>query len=552
MILRRAHTTVAEKDTHSESTHQNPQQQGNQQGNPEQGTQQGNPDQGKHQAQAEAAPQPGATKATVQSPGTYPPGEDPRRWKVLGVILTTIFMSLISVSIINVALPSIQQGLGATESDIQWVLAGYTLTFGVVLVAAGRAGDLLGRGGIYLIGLGIYTISAIAAGFAPTAEALNVTRFIQGIGAGLLNPQGVGMIQQYFRGKERGRAFGWFGTVVGVAVAIGPTLGGFLIRLGGPEHGWRWTFLVNVPFGLLAFALALLWFPRPLLGRVKDPVTGRNVGVVRAVRSLDPMGSVLLGLTVLAFLYPFVEHSGSARNYLLLPVAALLLLAWLAWERHVKTTKPFEPMVDMQIFRFPSFRLGTMLAGVYFMGITSIWVLVALFFQNGLGHSALVAGSVGIPAAISSAVSANWAGKRVGDKGRIVVIQGITVALTGIALTILALVLHHTAGLSEWWMVLTLFLVGTGQGAVIGPNQTLTLADVPLNYAGSSGAVLQTAQRIGTAVGLAFITAIVFASASAINWTIGTAIGFVAIGVLMGIGLLIALYDNRTRARQAQ
>ena len=342
---------MAEKDTHAESTRQDPQQQDT----PDQGPQQGAEQEGaklhgtQQQGTQQDTPQPGSTKATIHSPGTYPPGEDPRRWKILGVILTTIFMSLISVSIINVALPSIQQGLGATESDIQWVLAGYTLTFGVVLVAAGRAGDLLGRGGIYLIGLGIYTIAAIAAGFAPTAEALNVTRFIQGIGAGLLNPQGVGMIQQYFRGKERGRAFGWFGTVVGVAVAIGPTLGGFLIRLGGPEHGWRWTFLVNVPFGLLAFALALLWFPRPLLGRVKDPVTGRNVGVVRAVRSLDPMGSLLLGLTVLSFLYPFVEHTGSARNYLLLPVAALLLAAWLAWERHVKTTKPFEPMVDMQI-----------------------------------------------------------------------------------------------------------------------------------------------------------------------------------------------------------
>src|SRR5699024_7238329 len=203
-----------------------------QQGAEQEGTKQrGSQQHGNQQPRAEQhgnqqdTPQPGATKATIHSPGTYPPGEDPRRWKVLGVILTTIFMSLISVSIINVALPSIQQGLGATESDIQWVLAGYTLTFGVVLVAAGRAGDLLGRGGIYLIGLGIYTISAIAAGFAPTAEALNVTRFIQGIGAGLLNPQGVGMIQQYFRGKERGRAFGWFGTVVGVAVAIGPTLG---------------------------------------------------------------------------------------------------------------------------------------------------------------------------------------------------------------------------------------------------------------------------------------------------------------------------------------
>lgn len=527
---------MADQDTHAANS---------QSGNPRGEAQPGTPRQGT------ANPRPGASEATIHSPGTYPPGEDPRRWKVLGVILTTIFMSLISVSIINVALPSIQQGLSATESDIQWVLSGYTLTFGVVLVAAGRAGDLLGRGGMYLIGLTVYTLAAITAGFAPTAEALNVTRFIQGVGAGMLNPQAVGMIQQFFRGKERGRAFGWFGTVVGVAVAIGPTLGGFLIRVGGPEHGWRWTFLVNVPFGLLAFILALLWFPRPLMGRVKDPVTGRNVGVIRAVRSLDPFGSLLLGLVVLAFLFPFVESSGTARTFLLLPVAVALLAGWLAWERHVKKSKPFDPMVDMQIFRFPSFRLGTMLAGVYFMGMTSIWVLVALYFQNGLGYSALVAGSVGIPAAISSSFAANWAGKRVADRGRRVVIDGITVALTGIVLTILALVLHHVTGLSEWWMVLTLFLVGTGQGAVIGPNQTLTLADVPLNYAGSSGAVLQTAQRIGTAMGLALITAIVFASSRAINWTLGTAIGFGTIGSLMAVALVIALYDNRLRARRS-
>lgn len=156
-------------------------------------------------------------------------------------------------------------------------------------------------------------------------EDLNATRFIQGVGAGMLNPQAVGMIQQFFRGKERGRAFGWFGTVVGVAVAIGPVLGGLLIRVGGPEHGWRWTFLVNVPFGLLAFVLALLWFPRPLMGRVKDPATGRNVGVIRAVRSLDPFGSLLLGLAVLAFLFPFVESSGNARTFLPLPIAVALL-----------------------------------------------------------------------------------------------------------------------------------------------------------------------------------------------------------------------------------
>ena len=126
------------------------------------------------------------------------------RWRILVVLLAAIYMSLISVSIVNVALPAIQEGLGASQSDLQWVLSGYALTFGVVLVAAGRAGDIMGRGGIFIIGVAVFTVASVASGFAPNATSLNVARFIQGVGSGLLNPQGVGMIQQYFRGGERG------------------------------------------------------------------------------------------------------------------------------------------------------------------------------------------------------------------------------------------------------------------------------------------------------------------------------------------------------------
>src|SRR5699024_9585385 len=187
------------------------------------------------------------------------------RWRILAVLLMAIFMSLMSVSVVNVALASIQTGLDASQSDIQWVLSGYALTFGVVLVSAGRAGDLLGRGGFFILGMVIFTLASVAAGLAPDAQWLNGARFVQGVGSGFLNPQAVGMIQQYFRGPERGRAFGFFGTTVGVSVAIGPILGGLLIQLGGVEIGWRLTFLINVPVGLLAIVLALLWFPRPLI-----------------------------------------------------------------------------------------------------------------------------------------------------------------------------------------------------------------------------------------------------------------------------------------------
>src|SRR5690625_7751170 len=134
-------------------------------------------------------------------------------------------MSLIGVSIVNVAIPSIQHGLGATESEIQWVLAGYALTFGIGLVAAGRAGDVYGRGPLFIAGVAIFTASSIASGFAQDPLTLNIARAAQGIGSGLLNPQGVGAITHHFRGAERARAFGIFGAAVGVSVAIGPEIG---------------------------------------------------------------------------------------------------------------------------------------------------------------------------------------------------------------------------------------------------------------------------------------------------------------------------------------
>ena len=162
-------------------------------------------------------------------------------------------MSLIGVSIVNVALPSIQTSLNATQSDMQWVLSGYALTFGVVLVAAGRAGDLMGRGGLFLAGVALFTLSSIAAGLAPDAAWLNGARFLQGVGSGLLNPQGLGMIQHYFRGSERGRAFGYFGTVVGFSVAIGPVLGGLIAM----HWGYRGVMFFAVALGIGGLMVAL-------------------------------------------------------------------------------------------------------------------------------------------------------------------------------------------------------------------------------------------------------------------------------------------------------
>lgn len=466
------------------------------------------------------------------------PTTDPVRWRILFVLIVTIFMTLIGVSIVNVALPSIRVGLGASQSDLQWVLSGYALTFGVVLVAAGRAGDIMGRGGLFLIGVGIFTASSVAAGLAPNAEWLNAARFVQGVGSGLLNPQGLGMIQHYFRGDARGRAFGYFGTAVGFSVAVGPVLGGLLIELGGPELGWRLTFLVNVPIGLLAIVLGLMWFPRPLIVRLPRKGSG--------LRSLDPVGALLLGLAVLAVLFPFVEGSGAKLVWLLLPVGLVLAWLWVLWERRY-VRLGLKPMVDLKIFSTLSFTNGITIMALYFMGITSVWVLVALYVQEGDGKTALQSAAFGIPAALLSAYAAHWAGTRVARLGRKLVIGGLLMALFGLALSIAVVLLQEAGHLSIWWLMVSLSFVGVAQGMVISPNQTLTLADVPLEYAGSSGAIMQTGQRIGTAVGIAVITAATFSTLAVSSWATAMVVGFVLISLVVVLALFVSIKDLRER-----
>lgn len=471
---------------------------------------------------------------------------DAVRWRVLAVLLSTIFMSLINVSIVNVALPSIQGSLHASQSDLQWVLSGYALTFGVVLVAAGRAGDIMGRGGWFVSGVLLFTTASVAAGLAPSPRALNVARFIQGVGSGLITPQGVGMIQQYFRGAERGRAFGYFGSMVGVSVAIGPVLGGVLIMLGGPDLGWRLAFLINVPIGLTVLALALRWFPRPLFTHRGPQRLGQSTP--RLLRALDPVGSALLGLAVFAVLYPFMEHHASPATWLLLPAAGALVWLWVRWERHYARAGG-SPMVDLRIFSTRSFTNGTLIMALYFLGMTSIWVIVALYFQQGAGKSAFEAGLVGIPASILSAVSAHWAGERVMRLGRKVVIDGLLLGIAGLLLCVGVAWLHGLGRISLWWLVLALVPVGIAQGAIISPNQTLTLADVPLAYAGSSGAIMQTGQRIGTSVGIAVITSVLFAALTVTSWPNAVTLAFTLITGVFGLALWVAVRDLRERAR---
>lgn len=457
------------------------------------------------------------------------------RWRIHSVLLITVAMTLLGINILNVALPSLQQELAASESDLQWVLAGYALAFAVVLIPAGRAGDVLGRGGMYLLGTGIFLVASVAAGLANDITTLILARFAQGLGSGFINPQLMGIIQQNFRGPERGRAFGAYGSVVALAMGVAPLLGGVIIQLAGTASGWRWTFFVNVPISLAAILLAFAWFPRPLF-------------TTRTLRQLDldPVGVVLVGLSVLLVLVPFIFAARSGLVWLLLPASALVGFGWVVWERWYQRIGR-QPIVEMAVFHDRGFRNGVMIGTAYFFGITGVWVLVALYLMQGLGFSAFQAGLVGLPSAACGVFAARWAGRRVARAGRKIVTGGIVIAIAGLLGSVLVVHLHAAESVNIWWLLLTLTPMGIGQGMVISPNQTLSFADVPLAYAGSTGGILQTGQRIGASTGIAVVTAVAFAALDAADWTAAFTAGFLMIAGSLAVALVLSVLDQRRR-----
>ncbi|MFC4949585.1 MFS transporter [Pseudonocardia sp. GCM10023141] len=463
----------------------------------------------------------------MSSGSEYEP--DPRRWRALWVTLVAGFMSLLDVSIVSVALPSIQHGLGTTPSDVQWVISGYALTFGLALVPAGRLGDALGRRRMFLIALGAFVLFSALAGAAPTTATLIAARLAQGLAAGALAPQNSGLIQQLFRGAERGRAFGLFGATVGISTAVGPVVGGLILTLAGEGDGWRWIFYINVPIGVLALVLAARLLPKGGSGRREH---------------IDLVGVGLLGGTVLAVLLPLVqaESGGIARLWWLFPVAVVLGWLFVRWEQRV-IARERQPLLDIRLLtEIPGYASGAGLGSVYFIGFSGIWLVFALFFQAGLGYTPLQSGLAVTPFALGSAVSAVVGGRLVERWGRALTVAGLGLVVAGLAATAVVLWLA-SPGVAGWAVSAPLLLAGIGGGWVISPNTTMTLRRVPVQMAGSAGGALQTGQRIGAAIGGAALAGLFYAVLAgsgndyplAVSLTIGTAAGSVA--VALGIGI---------------
>ena len=459
-------------------------------------------------------------------------------------LLIPAFVTLLAVSSVNVILPAVSQDLSAGTAGLQLVVSGYSLVFGVVLVPAGRAGDVMGRGRIFVIGMILFGVGSLASGLAPDVVTLNLARVVMGVGSGLLNPQVAGMIQQYYSGESRGRAFGLFGAVIGVSVAVGPVLSGGLIGWLGDDWGWRASFLINVPLVLLGVWAAHRYLP--------DSAWYRQDGGSAAGRDrvdLDPVGMVLLAAGTLLIMIPFMEASAGAWVWGLEAAGIGIVSAWVAWERRYRA-RGGAPMVDLSLLTIPSFAYGSLAIAVYFLGYTSVWIIVAQYVQAGLGSTALVSGAVGFPAALAGSVAAAVAGRRVIRVGRVMVLGGMAAGMAGLLASVGIIHMHARAGWSPWWLTLTLLLLGVGQGLVVSPNQTLSLVDVPLEYAGAAGGILQTGERLGTSIGIAAITGLTFRVSHSSGWDVAAQVGLLAVVAAIAVSAAIAAVDLRLSVRR--
>jgi len=296
------------------------------------------------------------------------------RWQAFSVAVAVAALTILDLSKINVGIPAIQESFGASPTEIQIIVAGYVLAFGVALVPAGRWGDLNSRRRMFLIGLGVFLLASLLCAIAPTVEVLAASRLLQGVAAGLLMPQVLGLIQQLFTGPARGRAFGIFGAVIGLATAFGPTLGGLFVGIGDSDFGWRLIFWMNVPLVLLLFPVAYRLLPRT------QPDSG-------AAKHLDLVGTALLATTVLALMLPFVLTTGSPTDdpnrWLWLVGATVSATLFVSWElRYTRSGRT--AVIDFSLFRIAGYRNGILVGMFYFAALPATFLTLTLFLQLGI------------------------------------------------------------------------------------------------------------------------------------------------------------------------
>jgi EmrB/QacA subfamily drug resistance transporter len=412
-------------------------------------------------------------------------------WAILLVVSLGFFMTLLDLTIVNIAIPDMITRLHASLDDILWVINAYALVLAVLVITAGRLGDLVGPRIMFALGIGVFTVASAACGLAPSPGWLIGFRAVQGLGAAMLMPQTLTIITNTFPADRRGAAFGVWGAVAGVATIAGPTLGGLLVT----AFDWRWIFFVNLPFGVACLVLTFLIIP--------DLRPGRR-------HRIDVPGVLLASAALLAICYGLVEGQkynwGTITGFISIPLvfavgvlllAGFLLLQWRTQDR--------EPLVPFALFRDRNYSVVNWISGTLSIGMMGIFLPFTIYLQSVLGFSALKAGLTMAPASLLSMFIAPVAGRftdRIG--GKYILMSGL--ALFGGGMAWVALQATTT---SAWYAFLpALIVAGIGMGCIFAPMVTVAMRNIDPRMAGAASGVLNTVRQCGLVIGTAAVGAL--------------------------------------------
>jgi EmrB/QacA subfamily drug resistance transporter len=409
-----------------------------------------------------------------------------KKWWTLAAVSVGLFMIMLDNTVVNVALPSMRQSLHMSLSELEWVVAGYALTFAAFMLTGGKLADYVGRRLIFMVGLAVFTGASLACGLAPNGGFLIGSRVVQGLGGALMNPATLSIITATFAPRERGKAIGIWAGVSGMALAIGPLVGGLLT-----EHvNWNWIFFINVPVGILGL-LAIPLF----IDESRDTSHEQR---------LDLPGLITSAIGLFSLTYAFIEANnygwGSGRILGAFAVAAVMLGAFVLLERHQRT-----PMLELALFKNRTFSgaNGSML----FVGLAMFgtFFYVSLYMQNVLGYSPVEAGASFLPMTLLIILIAPRAGAltdRVGSRW-----------LVGFGMALLAVMLFYYSQLGaneSFWAILPGLLTGgVGMGSTMTPVTAAAMSAVAVDKAGIGSAVLNSSRQVGGSLGIAVMGAIV-------------------------------------------
>jgi EmrB/QacA subfamily drug resistance transporter len=412
-----------------------------------------------------------------------------RKWWTLAAVAVGLFMIMLDNTVVNVALPSIQQDLGMSSSELEWVFNAYALTFGVLLLTGGKLADMLGRRLIFIAGLVIFTGASLWCGLSGGAESLIAARTVQGIGAALMNPATLSIITATFPPRQRGTAIGIWAGVSALALAIGPLVGGLLTE----QVSWSWIFFINIPIGVAGVLAA-----RIFIDETRDTSSEQR---------LDLPGLISSAVGLFALTYGLIETNdhgwGSTRVLTLFAVAIVALTIFVLLELHQRF-----PMLDLSLFRNPTFSGANTVMFLVGLAMFGIFFYNSLFLQRVLGYGAIKTGATFLPMTVLIILVAPAAGKlsdRIGPRWPMA---------TGMTLLTGSLLLFGTLDAdSSWWDILPGLLVGGfGMAITMAPTTAAAMGSVPLDKAGVGSAVINSMRQVGGSLGIAIMGALLATS----------------------------------------